>query len=175
MRRIPSFQTSIFRRVFPVVWFGSLALVFVVSLARKLQGEPVPTEALWSPAAAAAFSFLLFRLFISNLATEVLETEDALLVSFGRRRARIPFRSILRISVNVLVSPAKATLHLREPCEFGREISFSPIGGVGPLGGSALVTELQERVRAAHASNPSIERTASSGLRPPPAAAHVER
>ena len=159
MRRISSFQTSIFRTLFPVVWFGLFALVFLVMLARRLQGEPVPTEALWSSAVPAAFSLLLFKILVSALATEVLEAKDALLISFGKRRARIAFSSILRVSVNALVSPAIATLHLREPCEFGREVSFSPIGGVGPLEGSALVTELQEKVRAAHASNNSIERT----------------
>ena len=148
------------RRVFPVIWFGALAVFFAVAVARRLQGTLVPAEAIWGPVLAAAFTFVLFRVFISNLATDVLDAGDSLLVSFGHKTARIPLRSILRVSANGLVSPSTATLHLREPSVFGTEVAFSPTGSVGPLGGNALVEELQARVRAAHASNPSIERTA---------------
>ena len=159
MRRISSFGAAILRRVFPLVWFGVLSIAFVAAIVLRLQGASVPAEAIWVPVVMAAFGLVLHKVFVSHLATDVLDAGDSLVVSFGRKTTSIALRNILRVSANGLVNPPTATLHLIEPCIFGAQISFSPTGSVGPLGGNALVKDLQARVAAAHASNPSIERT----------------
>ncbi len=159
MRSISSYPSVRLRRVLSAAWFTLLALLFAVAVVRTFHGVAVSVSELWGPMFAAPVTFVLYKVFMASLATDVTDAGDALLVSFGSKTARIPLNCIQRVSTSGRISPLSATLHLSEPCAFGSEVTFLPAGSVGLLGGNALVAELQARIRAVHASNPSIERT----------------
>ncbi|HUA88064.1 MAG TPA: hypothetical protein VL994_01440 [Steroidobacteraceae bacterium] len=152
--RISSRNTFFMKRVFPVMWFGFLA-VFValaVATARHVPKAPPAYIAFVVPVLMMFFGYYLLRRLVFDLADEVYDEGDALRVRFGSEAERIPLSNIANISFAGLTNPPRATLTLRQPGRFGKEVTFSPIQKVfGPLlrTSNPIVTDLIERVDAA--------------------------
>jgi len=152
--RISSRNTFFMKRVFPVMWFGFLA-VFValgVATARHVPKSPPAYIAFVVPVLMTFFGYFLLRRLVFDLADEVYDEGDALRVRFGSEEERIPLSNIANISFAGLSNPPRATLTLRQPGRFGKEVTFSPIQKMfGALlrTSNPIVTDLIERVDAA--------------------------
>jgi hypothetical protein len=147
---ISSRNTFFLKRVFPFILFGGLALVVTVTLCAPRRGD-FPYPALIGPVGMAlVFAFVLKR-FVFDLADEVVDTGDALVVRFGADEERISLAQIINVSYAGMTNPRRITLTLRHPGRFGREIVFSPRENWRDSlsGRSPLVTELIERVDVA--------------------------
>jgi hypothetical protein len=74
MRRISSGWTFFYKRVFPIIWFGGLALFFGISLfaaPRSSQAATVPL--LIIPIVMMGFGFVLMKMLVFDLVDEVWE------------------------------------------------------------------------------------------------------
>jgi hypothetical protein len=152
--RISSRNTFFMKRVFPVMWFGFLAIFVAlgVATARHVPKAPPAYIAFVVPLLMACFGYFLLRRLVFDLADEVYDEGDALRVRFGGEEERIPLSNIANISFAGLTNPPRATLTLRQPGRFGKEVTFSPIQKVfGSLlrTSNPIVTDLIERVDAA--------------------------
>lgn len=151
-RRISSRGTFYYKRILPFIFVAVLACAVLVTVyASTRAGKPVPLPALLFPVAMGGLIWLVLRRVVFDLADEVLDEGDALLVRFGRETERIPLGQIINLSYTPLMNPARVTLTLRQPGRFGREVSFAskrPLFA-GLLGRNPLVDELIERVDAA--------------------------
>jgi hypothetical protein len=128
MQRISSRSTFFTKRVFPVIWFGFLVFFVAVTLVNKpARGLPV----------------------VFDLADEVLDAGDALIVRFGSEQERIPLSEIINVSYVYMTNPPRVTLTLRTLCQFGKEVSFSPPTRFLPFAKSPIVADLIERADAA--------------------------
>lgn len=125
MRKISSGMTFWHRRAFPVFWFGFLALWSALA-APAIIKQGASIFILLMPLAMAAFGYLLMRWLIFPLADEVFLDNDDVIVRKDGKEARFPVRQIINVDSSVMVNPERITLTLREPCELGREIVFSP-------------------------------------------------
>jgi hypothetical protein len=67
--------------------------------------------------------FVLYKIF-HDLADEVWDAGDALVVKADSRQVRIPLSEIINVSYCAMMNPPKVTLVLRNPTLFGREVSF---------------------------------------------------
>jgi hypothetical protein len=149
MQRISSRSTFFTKRVFPVIWFGFLALFLLAPfLARKSPGGP-PVVVFVVPVFMAIFGYFFMKKLIFDLADEVVDEGDALTVRFGSERQRIPLSEIINVSYSYMQNPNRVTLTLRTPCQFGKEVAFSPPARFLPFAKSPLITDLIERVDAA--------------------------
>lgn len=151
MQRISSKTTFFVKKVFPVIWFSMLGLVMVMSLALPHKGAAQPGM-LIMPFVMAGFGFFIIRRLVSDLADEVYDCGDALLVKNGTRQIRVPFADIMNVSATLMVNPPRVTLTLAHPSEFGTEISFSPVRPtltLNPFAKNAIVQDLITRVDAA--------------------------
>jgi hypothetical protein len=149
MQRISSRTTLFYKRVFPVFWFGFLALFFLVPLlARKSAGGP-PVVVFLVPAFMMVFGYFLMKKLVFDLADEVLDDGDALIVRFGSEQQRIPLSEIINVSYSYMQNPNRVTLTLRTPCQFGKEVSFSPPARFLPFAKSPIVAGLIDRIDAA--------------------------
>jgi hypothetical protein len=83
---------------------------------------------------------------IFDLADEVTDGGDFLVVRFGDTQERIALSNIMNVSYSVLINPPRVTLTLREACRFGKDVSFSPPINWVPFSKSPVITELIERV-----------------------------
>jgi hypothetical protein len=150
MQRISSRSTFFNKRVFPVIWFGFLAIFFVmVPLLGKRTGRTPPAGFFIMPIFMAAFGYFLMKKLVFDLADEVLDEGDSLVVRFGSEQERIPLSEIMNVSYSTMTNPARATLTLRTPGRFGKQITFSPPQRFLPFAKSPMIEDLINRIDAA--------------------------
>ncbi len=151
-RRISSRNTFFYKRAFPFIWFGLIALLVAVMILTSHTGRPAPPLIVYlAPVLLLAVGYFVVRRLVSDLADEVYDEGDALRVRFGSDEERIPLANIINVSYAGLTNPQRITLTLRTPGRFGRQVTFSPprrlFGGL--FTDNPLVSELIERVDAA--------------------------
>jgi hypothetical protein len=149
MQRISSRSTFFSKRVFPLVWFGFLAIVFIrPMLGKKSEGGPA-VGFLIVLVFIAVIGYFVMKKLVFDLADEVLDDGDSLVVRFGSEQERIPLSQIMNVSYSYMSNPARVTLTLRTPGRFGKEITFSPPQRFVPFAKSPIVSDLIERIDAA--------------------------
>lgn len=146
MQRISSQSTFFFKRIFPVIWFGFLAVLVIGALSSRTSGEDLPLPVFIVPVFMAITGYFVMKKLVFDLADEVSDAGDCLVVRFRNEEERIPLSDIANISYSYWSSPARVTLTLRTPCRFGKEVSFSPPQSFWPFAQSPIVSELIERV-----------------------------
>jgi hypothetical protein len=127
MKRISSKRTFFYKRVFPIGWLGFLALFMLGSslASRRTHTEVMPLLVL--PVIMGVFGYLFFRKLLFDLADEVWDDGDALVVRNAGTEQRVPLRDIINIGYSSLSNPERVTLTLRDAGPLGREIPFIPL------------------------------------------------
>jgi hypothetical protein len=152
MQQLSSRSTFFYKRIFPLFWFGFAGIFFVVLLvASRTNGGP-PLFLLVVPVFLLVLGYFIMKTFIWDLADQVFDAADALIVRFGNEEDRISLSNIMNVSYAYMVSPPRVTLTLRVPGRFGSEISFTPPSSLHvfwPLKKNPLIAELIQRVDAA--------------------------
>jgi hypothetical protein len=149
MKRISSRQTRFLKYGFPVLMFG-LAVAIVSAMILANRRVPVPWVVIVSlPLLMLALGAVLMKTLILDLADEVHDAGDHLVVRKGDITERVPLKEIVNVGWTVMINPPRVTLTLRKPGRLGREIVFSPRQPLVLLGRNPLVMELIERVDAA--------------------------
>lgn len=149
MRQISSRWTYFHKRIFPLLWFGFLALFVVVVLLAPRGQDPFEPVFLLGPVAMAVFGYFLMRSLIFDLVDEVVDAGDALIVRKAGEEARIALADIVNVDSTTLVNPPRITLTLRTPCRFGRKVAFLPPPHRrlwAPFAPNPIAEELVERV-----------------------------
>ena len=100
------------------------------------------------PVFMAIFGYVIMKKLVFDLADEVWDTGDGLLVKNKNEEELIPFTNIINVSYSVMVNPPRVTLTLRQPCRFGKEVSFSPPVRFVPFSKSLIIADLIERIDA---------------------------
>ncbi|MDR0276213.1 MAG: hypothetical protein LBI48_12950 [Burkholderiaceae bacterium] len=123
-------RSSFFCRMYPpvVVGFGVLAVIFAASAPGVDQTFPPA----WTGGLAIALVFLVmfFAMPKTNLADEVRDAGDALIVHQSGEEVRIPLADIANVDTRpypMVQGLYYTTLTLRAPCHFGDEVGFLPI------------------------------------------------
>lgn len=129
MTQISSDWTFFYKRVFPVLWFGFLA-VFVC-----LGGATVIAERQWAalfllvlmPLIMAIVGYVLMKWIILDLVDEVWDCGDSILVRNKGVERRFALSDFTNLSYTGYLNPPRITLTLREPsADFGSEVAFTP-------------------------------------------------
>ena len=125
MKRISAGSIFFAKYLFPVLWFGFLGFfVFTVLSNRDAQGG-LSLFAIIVPVLMGIFGYFMLKKMVWDLADEVLDAGDSLVVRFGKEQERISLANIINLSYSYMMSPARVTLLLRQPCRFGNEVSFA--------------------------------------------------
>jgi len=149
VERISSGMTVFYKRIFPVFWFGFLGVFVVVGLAANRHGDNSSSMFLIVPVVMAVFGFFLMKKLVWDLADEVLDGGDRLIVRMGSDEEQIPLANIINLDYQYMTSPPRVTLTLRTPCRFGDKVSFCPPLRFVPLARSPVIDGLIRRVDAA--------------------------
>jgi hypothetical protein len=146
MPRLSSRMTFVYKRVFPVVWFGFL-LVF---LAVGLLGHAAPAAPfLLVPVLMIVIGYFVMKKLVFDLVDAVLDAGDALVVRNGGREERIALSDIMNVNYSPFINPPRVTLSLRRSGAFGDTVTFcAPLRFV-PFSTSPVVDELIRRIDAA--------------------------
>lgn len=128
MTKISSKSTFFYKKGFPVLRFGFLAFFIATALLEgPVEKDPVfLIGALIAPCIMAVFGFVFFRKLLWNLADEVYDCGDFLLVKYRGEEVNVPLSNIMNVNASLLINPPRITLRLVRPVKFGTEIAFSP-------------------------------------------------
>ena len=156
MKRISSKRTIFYKRVFPVFWFGFIALFVLTGVLPSLRTHATPVPLLMMPVVMGVIGYALFRRLIFDLVDEVWDDGDALIVKNAGVQDRVPLTNIINIGYSLLTNPERVTLMLREPCSLGKEITFMPLSRAFSFrwfSRNPIVDELIERADRARRSS----------------------
>jgi hypothetical protein len=147
MRRLSSKLTFFNKRVFPTIWFGFLGMFLVVGLFGS-KSKTVPLPFLIVPIFMAVLGYFTMKKLFFDLADEVWENGDHLVVKNKGVEERIAFTEIKHLNYSGASNPQRITLTLHVPNRLGSEISFSPIqtGFLSMLTKNKIATELIDKV-----------------------------
>lgn len=149
-RRVSSSMTYFNKRVLPLLFFGMLlAFAGLGAAALRAKPDPVLLPILLIPAFVAVLAYFILKKLVFDLVDEVWDAGDALFVKNGGVLDRIPLTNVVNVSYTVVVNPPRVTLLLRQPCRFGREVTFSPLIRFKPFAHHPLIDDLIQRVDAA--------------------------
>jgi hypothetical protein len=150
MRRISSQWTFFYKFVFPIIWFGFLIVFVIVAVlvpTRSGQGLPIP--ALIVPIIMVGVGYAMMKKLIFNLADEVWDDGNGLVVKKGGQEERIALGDIKNVNYSTMSSPPRVVLSLRRPSVFGDQVAFcAPIRFV-PFATSPIIDDLIERIDVA--------------------------
>jgi hypothetical protein len=142
---ISSTQTFLMKKVFPVFWFGFLAVFMVMGGVGGAWKDPLFVVV---PLFMAAIGFLLMRKLVWNLADEVRDGGDVLLVRRGGDEERVPLSNVMNVGMSQFTNPKRLALRLRKPGKFGDEVVFIPKSGLqfNPFARNKVAEDLIARV-----------------------------
>jgi hypothetical protein len=154
MKRLSARFSPLYKRAFPVLWFGVLALAVAAPLASGAsRRDPL---LLVVPCAMAAVGYLVMKKLLWDLVDEVLDGGDYLVVRNRGEEDRVPLSNIMNVSAATLVNPPRITLRLITPGKFGDEIAFSPATpfSLNLFARNAIAEDLIVRVHRARTARP---------------------
>jgi hypothetical protein len=155
MRQISSKATFLYKRLFPVFWFGILLLIALSSLGVGWSsGQLPPTQMLIVPAIMAVVGYFIMNKLVFDLVDEVFDDGDGLVIRNGGQQERIALSEITNVSYTQFVNPPRVTLSLRNPGQFGAKISFCAPLRFMSYSTSPIVDELITRIDAARSRRP---------------------
>jgi hypothetical protein len=123
--RISSALTIVNKKVFPAFWFGFLAIFVVTSLVTGTSAHDAMFIVV--PAMIALVSYVLMKKLVWDLADEVYDCGDFLLVRNRGDEDRIALASVMNVIPSTFTSPPRITLRLASPGKWGTEVAFLPI------------------------------------------------
>jgi len=147
MTRISSRRTFFVKRVFPVLWFGLVGVIAGAMLLASAAGKGAGFMVV-PPALMAVVGYVLFRKLLWDLADEVYDCGDALLVRNKGVEDLIPLANVMNVSATTLINPPRVELRLLTPSKLGSEVVFSPAVGLrlNPFARIPIVEDLIVRV-----------------------------
>ena len=120
MRPLSSKMTFYYKRVSPVIFFGVVLLMFgfgLISVLRDRQVSNVPFLIVLLLLAVFAYRFM--KKLVFNLADEVLDAGNTLVVRSGGQEERIALSDIKNVNYSPYMSPPQVTLSVRRHTVFG--------------------------------------------------------
>ena len=146
MKRISSRATFFNKRIFPLLWFGMLALIVLGPM--RSGGAKEDPAFLVFPVLMAGVAFIFFRRVLWDLMDEVYDCGNFLLVRKAGEEDSIPLANIMNVSVSNFQNPPRITLRLIRPCRFGNDVAFLPIKSFtfNPFAKSQIGEDLIKRV-----------------------------
>jgi hypothetical protein len=150
MTKISSNSTFFYKKAFPILWFGFMAVCVGTTLLSGALGKDALflLPGLLIPCLLVGVGFLLFRKLLWNLADEVYDGGDFLLVRDRGEEDSVPLANIVNVNASIMINPPRVTLRLARPGKFGTEISFSPKARftLNPFAKSQVAEDLIVRV-----------------------------
>jgi hypothetical protein len=138
-------MTFFYKRLFPCLWFGFIALWTIGALAAIVaKGEPPFPLVLMIvvPVILAVFGYILMRALVFDLVDAVYLDHGCILVANRSAKQQIALRDVINVNNTYLVNPERITLTLRHPGPLGREVTFMAPVRLWPFGRHALAEEL---------------------------------
>ena len=157
MKTISSKWTFFMKTIFPIFWFGFLAVFVIVLIGTN---TIYLHFMLWViPLLLATLGFILMKVLIWGVMDEVIDCGDYLIVKYRGQEDKIPLSNIININWTTYQNPTSITLRLKIAGKFGQTISFFPVThfGINRFKTHPLAEELIMRVDAARYKHSGVK------------------
>jgi hypothetical protein len=153
MKKISSPSTFMMKKIFPLTWFGFIALFLVLVISTGVVKQSVML--LIIPIVMAVFGFFLMKLLIWDLMDEVIDYDDYLVVKYRGQEDVIKLNNIVNVNVTTNQRPPRVSLQLRVAGKFGNEVAFFPVTqfSLNPFRKNQVIEELITRIDKARSKN----------------------
>ena len=150
-RKLSSNATFVYKRIFPIFWFGFLAMFLITGISFQSRiDENIGSfllPFLVIPPVMAILGYFVFKALIFDLADEVTDEGDSLVVRKGAETVRVSLKAIMNVS-HSSARPERITLFLRQPSSFGDRIVFMPPQRNWPFSMHPVAEDLIRRIDA---------------------------
>lgn len=146
MKLLSSPMTFFWKRVFPAIWLGGVAMFLVVGIYSGAGARNAMF--IIQPLIMIAFGVFLFKSLAWDLVDEVYDAGDSLVIRNKGRKHVVPFSEIKNVSVTTFMNPPRITLRLAHRGELGEDVAFMPPRkfSLNPFAKSKVAEDLIERV-----------------------------
>ena len=141
-KKISGRRTFFQKKVVPII-FPAAAIVGAVIMAQSDDGLNIGVVLL---PVFAIRGYFVMKNNVFDLADDVWDEGDSILVHRDDTEIRIPFRNIMSINYDSSTKPTEITLVLRNPHGFVREVRFFPMRTSPSNGENTMVMDLINRV-----------------------------
>lgn len=124
---ISAARTWYYKKVLPLIMIGAMSAGTIVIILSTKQPHGPPLLLAIVPIAMMVFFYVLMKFLIFDLADEVQDYGDYLLVRIRDKEEKVYLSNITNVSYAQLQNPPRVTLSLREPCPLGNQIAFIPL------------------------------------------------
>jgi hypothetical protein len=158
MARISSDWTAFYKKAFPVLWFGTVGLVFVLGLTTNAVRKAGPPF-LIAPGLMIIVGAVVMKKLLWDLVDEVYDGGDYLLIRNRGREHRLPLSDVMNVSGSLYTNPPRITLRIANAGgagPLGSEVTFSPKRplSLNPFAKNPIFEDLVVRVDRARARRP---------------------
>ncbi|MCC6493114.1 MAG: hypothetical protein IT424_08840 [Pirellulales bacterium] len=114
MRQFSSKATFLYKRVFPIAWFGIVGLVAVVIVPVILAGR-APLFMLLPLAMMSLIGYVIMRLLLFDLVDAAYLDDHYIIIRNKGVEERIAIQDVVNVNATVMTNPERITLTLRTP------------------------------------------------------------
>jgi hypothetical protein len=155
MKKISSDMTFFNKKVFPIIWFGFLAVFVAVTVAGGALRKVGPLFLLPS-VFMALIGLILMKKLIWDLVDEVYDCGNYLLIRNDGREHRLELADVMNVSGSLVTNPPRITLRISNAGgagPLGSEVTFSPKRplSLNPFAKNEIFEDLVVRVDRARA------------------------
>ena len=126
MKKLTAKTTFFYKKVFPVFWFGFLAVFVCLGLFSMRSKDGPGIVVLVPPMVMAVIGYFIMKKLVWDLIDEVYDEGSSLLFRNGGQEVRVNLKDIKNVSYSTLTNPPRVTLSIRYRTALGNELSFSP-------------------------------------------------
>ena len=126
MKKLNSKTTFVYKKLFPLFWFGFLTIFLCVGLLTINNEKGPGVMFVVIPIVMMVFGYFLMKKMVWDLLDEVYDEGTALLFKNKGIKTRVNLKDIKNVSYATMVNPQRVTLSIRYQAELGDELSFSP-------------------------------------------------
>ncbi|MEH6420234.1 hypothetical protein [Pseudomonas sp. CGJS7] len=143
MNRISSGNTFGMKRFLPTIFFATCAVMLLVGAVAR----PFDFALVVAPLIAAVLGALVLAATVSDLADEVFDDGDSLLVRKGDVTQRVMLADVVEVRLSKMSNPTRLTLKLRRADKFDGAVVFIPAREAWSLNSQRnLADELEARI-----------------------------
>lgn len=141
---LSSEMTLFHKKIFPIFWCGFLICIILGTGISSAQRGEVPPAHLLVLLVILVLGYFVIKTLAFDLADEVREAGDELIVTFDGHQTRIPFDQISHVSKPSFSNPRRITFTLSEPSPLGSKIAFCPASHI--CNGISVYSHLIHRI-----------------------------
>lgn len=153
MKTLSSPWTVVWKRGFPLLWFGVLAAVLMTLLLSGAAAEGPIVLMMLVPIGMAVFGYIFMKVMVFDLMDAVYDEGDSLLFVNKGKEVRVALTDIRNISYAKMMNPPRVTVSLRVDTEFGRDLTFTPPRNFLAFGKNTDIEDLIDRIDQAKTGN----------------------